>query len=112
MPQFAARLLQGTKGLFNISSCKFGAPLSLSWPHFLHGDPKLLEDVVGLNPDVNRHEFFFDFQPKLTIAVSASARMQVNLMLSKVDDIKQVAGLREMAFPLFWFESGIDLPEE
>ena len=31
--------------------------------------------------------------------------MQINLMLSKVDDIKQVVGIREMAFPLFWFES-------
>lgn len=35
----------------------------------------------------------------------AKARMQINLMLSKVDDIKQVAGIREMAFPLFWFET-------
>ena len=26
-------------------------------------------------------------------------------MLSKVEDIKQAVGLREMAFPLFWFES-------
>lgn len=42
---------------------------------------------------------------KLTIAMQAKARMQINLMLSKVDDIKQVAGIREMAFPLFWFES-------
>jgi hypothetical protein len=53
----------GIKGLFNISSCKFGAPMAVSWPHFLHGDPKLVEDVVGLNPDINRHGFFLDFQP-------------------------------------------------
>lgn len=37
--------------------------------------------------------------------MSAKARMQINLMLSKVEDIKQVVGLREMAFPLFWFET-------
>nr|CAH0101993.1 unnamed protein product [Daphnia galeata] len=103
----------GIKGLFNISSCKFGAPMAMSWPHFLHGDSKLVEDVVGLNPDVNRHGFFLDFQPKLTIAMQATARMQINLMLSKVEDIKQAVGLREMAFPLFWFESGVvKLPED
>lgn len=37
--------------------------------------------------------------------MAAKARMQINLMLSKVEDIKQVVGLREMAFPLFWFET-------
>jgi hypothetical protein len=37
--------------------------------------------------------------------MQATARMQINLMLSKVEDIKQAVGLREMAFPLFWFES-------
>lgn len=49
--------------------------------------------------------FFVLCQKKLTIAMQAKARMQINLMLSKVDDIKQVVGIREMAFPLFWFES-------
>jgi hypothetical protein len=53
----------GIRGIFNISACKFGAPMAISWPHFLHGDPKLLEDVEGLNPDINRHGFFLDFQP-------------------------------------------------
>lgn len=53
----------GTRGLFNISSCKFGAPMSISWPHFLYGDPKLLENVEGLSPDPNRHGFYMDFQP-------------------------------------------------
>ena len=37
--------------------------------------------------------------------MQATARMQINLMLSKVEEIKQAVGLREMAFPLFWFES-------
>lgn len=37
--------------------------------------------------------------------MKAKARMQINLQLSKVDDIKQVAGIRDMVFPLFWFES-------
>lgn len=103
----------GTRGLYNISACKFGAPMSISWPHFLHGDPKLLNAVVGLKPDPSKHSFFIDFQPKLSIPMMAKARMQINLMLSKVEDIKQVAGIQEMAFPLFWFESGIsDLPDD
>lgn len=102
----------GRQGLFNISACKFGAPMAISWPHFLHGDPTLLEALEGLNPNPNLHEFYIDFQPKLSIAMAAKARLQINFMISKVEDIKQVAGIPEMVFPLFWFESGIDvLPE-
>ena len=37
--------------------------------------------------------------------MQAKARIQINLMLSKVDDIKQVAGIPEIVYPLFWFES-------
>jgi hypothetical protein len=53
---------------------------------------------------INNFPFIFQIK-KLTIAMHATARMQINLMLSKVEDIKQAVGLREMAFPLFWFES-------
>ena len=57
----------GTQGLFNISACKFGAPMAISWPHYLHGDPKLLDDVEGLSPDPQRHSFYIDFQPVIEL---------------------------------------------
>ena len=50
-------------GLFNISSCQFGSPLMMSWPHFYQADPKLLEDVVGLQPDQDKHQFQLDILP-------------------------------------------------
>ena len=37
--------------------------------------------------------------------MAAKARLQINFMISTVDDIKQVAGLPEVVYPLFWFES-------
>ena len=37
--------------------------------------------------------------------MAAKARLQINFMISTVDDIKQVAGLPEIVYPLFWFES-------
>ena len=50
-------------GLFNISSCQFGSPLMMSWPHFYQADPALLEQVVGLNPDRTKHQFQLDILP-------------------------------------------------
>ena len=70
----------GQQGLFNISACKFGAPMSISWPHFLHGDPKLLEDVEGLKPNPAQHEFFIDFQPVSAFSTLTTERQIVNII--------------------------------
>lgn len=51
------------RGIFNVSACKFGTPLAFSWPHFLYGDPKLLDSVEGLRPDPEKHSLFFDIEP-------------------------------------------------
>lgn len=35
----------------------------VSMPHFYDSDPDLLNNVKGLNPDVNEHEIAIDFEP-------------------------------------------------
>lgn len=46
-------------------------------------------------------------------ALRARARMQINLAVSQVVDIKQVATFPDIVFPILWFEEGIDgLPDE
>lgn len=43
----------------------------------------------------------------------ARARVQINLAVSQVADIKQVASFPDIVFPILWFEEGIeDLPDE
>lgn len=43
----------------------------------------------------------------------ACARVQINLAVSQVIDIKQVANFPDIIFPILWFEDGIDgLPDE
>lgn len=43
----------------------------------------------------------------------ARARVQINLAVSQVVDIKQVANFPDIVFPILWFEDGIDaLPDE
>lgn len=45
--------------------------------------------------------------------LKARARVQINLAVSQVQDIKQVANFPDIIFPILWFEEGIDgLPEE
>lgn len=46
-------------------------------------------------------------------SLRARARIQINLAVSQVIDIKQVANFPDIIFPILWFEEGIDeLPDE
>ena len=46
-------------------------------------------------------------------ALRARARIQINLAVSQVMDIKQVENFPDIVFPILWFEEGIDgLPDE
>ncbi|KAK9754235.1 LEM domain [Popillia japonica] len=54
-----------------------------------------------------------DVQPLMGAALSAKARLQINLAVSQVVDIKQVATFPDIVFPIIWFEEGISgLPTE
>ena len=35
----------------------------MSWPHFYQADPRLLQDVEGLRPDRDKHQFQLDILP-------------------------------------------------
>ncbi|CAG0905642.1 unnamed protein product, partial [Cyprideis torosa] len=64
------------------------SPALLSFPHFYNADPVFLEGVDGLNPDKNKHQFFFDINPQLGLALQAKARFQINLQLLGLYDIE------------------------
>ena len=91
-----------------MSACQYGSPIMMSWPHFFQADPKLLETVEGLKPEQAKHQFFMDIQPKLGVALKAQARSQINIQMYKMDGVEVAEGLRDMIFPVLWFESGID----
>ncbi len=64
--------------IINLFSCfKFGSPLMLSWPHFFQADRKLLDDVEGLEPRKERHQFHIDILPAMGVGMRASVTTQV-----------------------------------
>lgn len=50
-------------GLFNISSCRYGSPVFMSFPHFYNADPFYLDQIQGMKPDKDKHQFFMAFEP-------------------------------------------------
>ena len=75
-------------GIFHIGPCKFGAPLAVSWPHFLDTNPKI-QTVQGLNPIRSKHQFYMNVQPEMGIGFSAYIRMQFNLKMENKQKYNQ-----------------------
>lgn len=68
-------------------------------------DPALREAVIGVSPaEQEKHELYIDVQPMMGTALRARARMQINLAVSQVRDIKQVASFPDIVFPIMWFD--------
>ncbi|XP_044738867.1 scavenger receptor class B member 1 isoform X2 [Chrysoperla carnea] len=101
-------------GLFNVSLCQYDSPIMISFPHFYLADDSLRTAFEGISPaDPEKHMLYLDVQPEMGTALSAKARVQINLAVSQVIDIKQVASFPDIVFPIMWFEEGISgLPKE
>lgn len=50
-------------GLLNVSSCRYGTPVFMSFPHFFNADPFYHDQVDGMKPDKEKHQFFMSFEP-------------------------------------------------
>lgn len=74
-------------GVYNVSDCRFGAPVFISYPHFYLADPSYAEAIDGLNPSKEKHEFSMVLEPNTGIPVEVTARMQLNILLQPVPNI-------------------------
>ncbi|XP_072000460.1 scavenger receptor class B member 1 isoform X2 [Engystomops pustulosus] len=94
-------------GVMNVSSCRFSAPLFLSFPHFYNADPAFLESVDGLHPSEALHSLFLDLHPLTGIPMNCSIKMQLSLLTMGVSGITQTGDIKPVILPILWFaESG------
>ncbi|KAG8010659.1 Lysosome membrane protein 2 [Nibea albiflora] len=71
-------------GVLNVSSCKQGAPIIMSSPHFYQADRKFVQDVFGMNPKKEQHETTIDIHPLTGIILQAAKRLQINVYMEKI----------------------------
>lgn len=50
-------------GTLNISSCRFGTPVFMSYPHFFQADPYYLTLVDGMEPNQTLHQMYITLEP-------------------------------------------------
>jgi scavenger receptor class B protein 1 len=97
------------RGVFSLAPCKFNAPIYMSMPHFLDADSSFRAHVEGLEPDASKHEFFVDLEPRTGSPVVTSARVQLNVAISKPPGLLRFRNVPEIMFPVFWQEVSVNL---
>ncbi|XP_077165467.1 scavenger receptor class B member 1 isoform X2 [Paroedura picta] len=91
-------------GIQNISSCQMNAPIFLSQPHFLNGDPELVEAVEGLHPNERDHDMFMDMHALTGVPMNVSVKLQLSLYIKRVPFISQTGRISPVVLPMLWFE--------
>ncbi|XP_072040615.1 scavenger receptor class B member 1-like isoform X2 [Amphiura filiformis] len=95
-------------GMINAEPCQSGAPVFFSLPHFLYGDPLLLEGVIGMEPNEEEHILSFDVEMLTGIVFAVSNRIQVNLKVQSYNTVPDTRFLRTTYVPMVWLnESSI-----
>jgi len=95
------------EGMFNVTACQGDAPMLLSWPHFYGGDPGLLEQVEGLSPNKDKHQFGIDILPQLGVGLRAAIRLQINIFL-ETEGVTALDNSTDVFLPIVWFDDGIE----
>ncbi|XP_058453431.1 protein croquemort-like [Malaya genurostris] len=98
-------------GILDISGCKYGAPLFVSFPHFYLADQTYLVHLDGLNPAHELHEFQYIMHPFSGIPLQVNGRLQYNLQV-KDYGLECTEGLRDLVLPLFWVNQRVALTSE
>lgn len=117
-------------GLFNVSSCRYGTPVFMSFPHFYNADPFYHEKIEGMKPDKDKHQFFMSFEPvrlhktfdgsnlfkifpqKTAIPLEVAARFQINLLVSPIPKITIYEKVQRKFMPILWFEQHVKMSED
>ena len=60
-----------------VGNCYGGIPIVMTAPHFHNADPGLLDQVIGVSPDIEKHDTVLDIEPITGVALSAHKRIQV-----------------------------------
>ncbi len=101
-------------GVANVSSCTYGAPAFVSFPHFLYANRSYSESIRGLKPSEDKHKFFMDIEPTFGIPINAKARIQINVLFEKVDGIDLFSNLKhnQLFLPQLWTGISAEIDSE
>lgn len=61
-----------------------------------------------MNPDADKHQFFFNSEPTLGVTVKVRGRIQISVILERVFGLGPFSRVAEGVLPLFWQETHVE----
>lgn len=99
-------------GVFNASTCQFGAPAFMSYPHFYLADSSYTSTISGMKPNASKHEFYISLDPQYGVPLEIRARLQVNVMVRNEPTSSLYKHVPTTFIPMFWFSQVADITED
>ncbi|RUS82470.1 hypothetical protein EGW08_009776 [Elysia chlorotica] len=96
-------------GLLNVSSCRTGAPVVMSMPHFLGCDPDIQNYIKGIHPIREDHESHLDVEPITGLVMRAAKRLQINTYLDKIHGFNSTEHLDSFYMPVLWLNESAEI---
>jgi len=98
-------------GIISLEGCQ-GVPVIMSTPHFLDGDPQLVENIDGIDPVRELHQTYLHLEPLSGAPMQAHKRIQISLPLLQSQRFDMLNNVKESVFPLAWVDEGADIDDE
>ncbi|XP_012660819.1 lysosome membrane protein 2 [Otolemur garnettii] len=99
-------------GVLNVSICKNGAPIIMSFPHFYQADERFVSAIEGMHPNKEDHETFVDINPLTGMILKAAKRFQINVYVKKIDEFIETGDIRTMVFPVMYLNESVLIDKE
>ncbi|XP_048021392.1 lysosome membrane protein 2 [Megalobrama amblycephala] len=94
-------------GVLDVSVCRKGAPVVVSFPHFHLGDKKYANAIDGISPVHEHHQTFLDLNPTMGVPVRAMKRAQINIHLDRVTGFPLTRNLNGTIFPIVFLNESV-----
>lgn len=70
----------------------------------MDSDPWLNEEILGSEPDPEKHTTVFVVNPQSGLPLEIAVRMQINMALNDLSSISHAGKFSNMVLPLLWTE--------
>jgi len=98
-------------GMISLEGCQ-GAPVIMSTPHFLDGDPELVAAIDGIDPNPELHQTYLHLEPLSGMPMQAHKRIQISVPLKQSARFDCMKNVTDNIFPLAWVDEGADIDDE